>query len=536
MKNRMSIIFAVFLVLTCPFLIFGGGASQGGQGRQASGAAPVSLSVEIFDRGNMPASYGSPIDNRWTNYVKDNFAKPANIDLSYVAVPRSQETDKINVMMASRSAPDIIFTYNGSLFANYASQGGLTDLTNLIPANAPELQKIWGEEVLRFGRLEGRQFAIYAKRTWLANSVSYIRKDWLDKIGYKLNTYKGHYAITTDDLFTVLQQCIARNVSGKGASNTFGWGVFGTGSTAIQSPWTDVRQAFYEQDKITEEMIATLPQFVWPGAKEGFRFINRMYNAGLMDPDFALQKDHQLFMARVANGQVGFWTGTDGFGTSETDPQSNFVYMLYQNNPEAEFVGVNVLNNKTGKPAYRYRYSPTGMIIMIPSFSKAAPQALQYLNWLAQPDKAGDVIFGVEGEHYRMLNGIRTPIDMEYNAKSRMNPGDLAIMYNGDPDPEMDLAVRLIGVSDPLKPLVQAYYDIGNENTWENYTFLKSIESETKYSSNLRAKSDEIYTQSIMARSQDFDAVYDRLVAEYLAIGGQEIIDERIKAYREQNR
>jgi putative aldouronate transport system substrate-binding protein len=535
MKSKIIILAAVSFVLVCPFPAFARGAQGAGAGEGAAGK-PASLSVEVFDRGNMPAAYGSPIDNRWTNYIKDNFAKPANIDLSYVAVPRSQEVDKINVMMASKSAPDIIFSYNTALFYNYASQGGLTDLTGLIPANAPELQKIWGEDVLRYGRLQGRQFAVYAKRTWLAHGVSYIRKDWLDKIGYKLTPYKGHYSLTTDDLFTVLQECITRDVSGKGASNTFGWGVFGTGSTAVQSPWNDVRAAFYDKDTLTEEIRATQPMFLWPGSKEGFRFINKMYNAGLMDPDFALQKDHQLFMARVANGQVGFWTGTDGFGTSETDPQSNFVYLLYQNDPNAEFVGVYLLNSKTGKPAYRMQYPPTGMIIMVPSFSKAAPQALQYLNWLAQPDKAGDVIFGVEGEHWRMVNGVRTPIDIEYNAKSRITLGDLAIMYNGDPNPEMDLAARLAGVSDRLKPLVQAYYDVGNENTWQDYSFLKVIESETKYSSNLTAKSNEIYTQSIMAKPQDFDAVYERLVAEYLAIGGQEIIDEKTKAYREQSR
>ena len=541
MKTKLGVVFLCALFFICLFPAFGAGGSQGRQG-QSSAAVP--LSVEIFDRGNMPASYGTPIDNRWTNYVKDNFAKPANIDLSYVAVPRAQEVERLNVMMASRTAPDIIFCYDNALFNNYASQGGLTDLTALIPANAPELQKIWGGEVLQYGRLKGRQFAIYAKRTWTPHSVSYIRKDWLDKINIKPQTVtingNSYLAMTPDELFSALQECVAKDVSGKGANNTFAWGVFGSGpgSTSIQNPFFGVLTAFLDTDTLTEEQIACQPAFssqpalTWPGMKDAVRFINRMYNAGLMDPDYALQRDHQQFIARIANGQVGFFTATDGFGTSESDPQSNFVYLLYQNDPTAEFVGVQLLHNQTRKPSYRFAYPPTGMVIMVPSFSKAAPQALQYLNWLAQEEKAGDVIHGVEGEHWRWADGIRAPINLEYNNTSRLSLGDLTIMYNGNPNPSMDLAQRLALLSARNKPLMQAYYDLGSYNTYTDYVFNQEIVSETKYRSNLQAKSSEVYTQSIMARPQDFDSVWDRLLREYLQIGGQEVIDERTEAYR----
>jgi putative aldouronate transport system substrate-binding protein len=346
--------------------------------------------------------------------------------------------------------------------------------------------------------------------------------------------------MTPDELFTALQQCVAQNVSGKGANNTFAWGVFssGPGATASQSPFIGIFTAFFDKNTLTEEMRATMPStpsqpsLFWPGTKEATRFMNKMYNAGLMDPDFALQRDHQQFMARVANGQVGFFTATDGHGTSESDPNSNYIYLLYQNDPTAEFVGLQLLNNQTREPSYRYSYPPTGMVIMVPSFSRAAPQALQYLNWLCQEEKAGDVIHGVEGEHWRWANGIREPINIEHNNNTRISLGDLTIMYNGSPDPAMDLAQRLAALSNRHKPLLQAYYDLGNTNTYTDYVFSQEIVSETKYNSNLQAKSNEIYTQAIMARPQDFDSVWDRLTREFLVIGGQEVIDERTAAYR----
>ena len=542
MKSKMNLLFLGVLVFVCLLPVFGAGGSQTNQGQRG---AMVPLSVAVFDRGNMPASFGTPINNRWTNYIKDNFARPAGIDLSYVAVPRAQEVERLNVMMASRSAPDIVFTYNNSVFFNYAAQGGLADLTDLISTNAPELQKLWGEEVLQYGRLRGRQYAIYAKRTWTPHSVSYIRKDWLDKVGIRPGTVtingNTYLAMTPNELFTALQQCVAQNVSGKGANNTFAWGVFGSGpgSIAVQNPFIGILSAFLSSRTLTEELKATMPSspthpsLFWPGIKEAVRFMNRMYNAGLMDPDFALQRDHQQFMTRVANGQIGFFTATDGHGLSETG-DSNYIHLLYQNDPSAEFVGLQLLNNETREASYRPAYPPTGMCIMVPSFSRAAPQALQYLNWLAQDDmnKAGNIIYGVEGEHWRWGDGIRQDIDREYNANSRMGVGDLNLMYNGNPNPAIDLAQRLFVTPPRLRPLQQAYFDLGSTNTFTDFVFTQEIVSETKYSSNLQAKANEVYTQSIMARPQDFDAVWDRLTREYLQIGGQEVIDERTAAFR----
>jgi putative aldouronate transport system substrate-binding protein len=524
---KISLVFMAMMVIFCQSLAFGAGASQS----STASSSRSKLSVMVYDRGNMPASYGSPIDNQWTRYINDNFAKPRNIDLTYVAVPRLQDSDKINVMMASKSAPDIIFTYNMPLFYTYATQGGLHDLAPLIGKNAPDLQRIWGEEVLQYGRIQGHQYAIFAQRTGLTRSASLIRKDWLDKIGFKLGTYNGHYAISTDDLFDVLTKFKSQNVNGKGAANIFPWGAYGTLSLAIQSPFVDLRSVFYDKDTLTEEVLATQPEFLWPGAKEGFRYMNKLYNTGLMDPDFALQKDDQTFAARLTTGQVGFWTSSDGRGLANTPP-TNYVALLYQNEPNAEVVSVQLINSKTGKPAYRSRYTPTGMTIMVPSFSKVPEQALQYLNWLAVPENDFVLRFGFEGEHYKMVDGVPETIDRDYNTKTRISVADLYNMYNGDPSVERSLATRLKNTADRLTDLVTDYYEIGVENSYTDYTHLQPIESVNKYSGNLSAKADEILVQSLMAKPENFDAVYDRLVAEYLSIGGQEIIDEKTRAYR----
>jgi putative aldouronate transport system substrate-binding protein len=92
----------------------------------------VTLKVEVFDRGNSPA--GSTItDNYMTDFIQKNFGDPSNINMEFVPVPRSEEVEKLNVLMASGSnVPDIVFTYDPNTFNRYAKQGGLTDLGPLL--------------------------------------------------------------------------------------------------------------------------------------------------------------------------------------------------------------------------------------------------------------------------------------------------------------------------------------------------------------------------------------------------------------------
>ena len=82
----------------------------------------VTIQVELFDRENAPS--GSTItDNKWTNYVQEEMKK-VGINVEFVAVPRSDEIDKMTSMMAGGIAPDIVLTYTYSKAKDYYDQGG----------------------------------------------------------------------------------------------------------------------------------------------------------------------------------------------------------------------------------------------------------------------------------------------------------------------------------------------------------------------------------------------------------------------------
>ena len=56
-----------------------------------------------------------------------------------------------------------------------------------------------------------------------------------------------------------------------------------------------------------------------------------------------------------------------------------------------------------------------------------------------------------------------------------------------------------------------------------------TIESETEVGSSLTSKRDELFTKAVTASVEEFDAVYDDYMTQYMANGGNDIIDERIE-------
>lgn len=108
MKGKSAICLAAVMLLSgCSGT---GGSSQPGQTAAESAASEtgyvttygektfdnVTITVELFDRSTAPA--GSTItENRWTNYIKEEMNK-VGINVEFVAVPRNEETTKIQTM------------------------------------------------------------------------------------------------------------------------------------------------------------------------------------------------------------------------------------------------------------------------------------------------------------------------------------------------------------------------------------------------------------------------------------------------------
>lgn len=119
----------------------------------------VSLTLEVFDRGNMSEEYGTPTSNFWVDMIHDKVMEELNIDLQYVAIPRSEEVTKIQALMAANSEPDIFYTYRLDQAVRWADEEVLADMTPYMEYGAgKELADAMGEQVMSFGVINGKVY------------------------------------------------------------------------------------------------------------------------------------------------------------------------------------------------------------------------------------------------------------------------------------------------------------------------------------------------------------------------------------------
>ncbi len=468
-------------------------------------------------------------NNYWTKYVNDNFGKQFNVTVNYVTVPRSQEVDKLNVLMAAGQAPDISYTYNQGVVYNYVQQGGLADLDSALQQYGSTLTKYLGDDVLKYGKFSGKQYAVPGKRTVLAGENTFIRKDWLDKLGLPVPTTPEQFY----DTMVAFKEKNPGNVSGV---IPYGY------SLQPAYPGLNYIPEAFRPSNLTEEQFATLmPQASWsanwsmPGFDKAVQYMNKMYNAGLISPNFATDKDGKLLDADISNGKVGaFQTNWDGPYRTAPGDYTN----LKKNVPSAQLIPIDPWQNDAGKHP-KYGYSPNGMYIIIPKSSKNVDLAIQYLNWMADPKVTLFLQNGQEGVDYNMVNGVPKQTGTTNSGEKMMtvaNNLDYDILSNGIElgDPKKNTAAVSAGYPG-YETDVENALKVGLTDYYTSYYYALPNTADAKYNAALTNLSAQMLAKLIVAKPADVDGLYKSLVQQYMDQGGKAVQDEYIKNYKDQN-
>lgn len=504
------------------------GGVEAGEGNQETPAEATTLSVMMYDRGNTTETYGSATDNYWTHWVQKEFGDPNNITVTFVPVPRSQDAEKVNTLMAGDEAPDIIFSYDSNMIMQFGKDGGLVELSDLIQQYGPNLQENLAG-TMSYGQSEGNQWAIVARRPNVGWHSMYIRKDWLDDVGYTLQTdADGIYHMSIDDFTDLLHQFKNLDPSNQG-SEMFPLGLIGAWSAGLADT---IIKAFIDTPNLTDEMHACYNDMFWPGYKEGVRYLNQLYNEGLADPDFMVDTDtsYTSFNGLLSNGRIL------AFGHDAAEVTG--VKALYETDPDAEVVPF-YLDNVNGEQFNRV-YAPTGMYIAVPATCKNPENAVKYLDWLADWDVAKVFHYGFEGVHYNLEGDtvVTIPYTDEEKAASeydfeRINVGDFMLVYNGKPYGYKESTEGMDEVTAKMKKLVYDAYIAAEVGGQADYYFQGiKTEADEKYAGLLPGLTSELPTL-ITCKPEEFDSTYDKILNDYLQAGGQEVIDQKIDLYKE---
>lgn len=302
--------------------------------------------------------------------------------------------NKIALMTASGDVPDLIFA-KGEL-SKLIDAGLVIDLADLIEEHGPNIKKVIGENMNRM-KYSNEDPSIYAITTNGGVDQQYfdagggfeIQQRVLKELGYpKVRTVK--------DFENVLKQYVEKHPETDGQPtipltlNADDWRIMITVTNpAFLATGAPDDGEYYVNPETYEAQL----HYKRPEEKEYFRWLNHMYNEGLLDKDTFVQKDDQ-YKAKIASGRVlglidqewGYSEAENALKTAGKDEYTyaHFPVTLTEEYEDHSFQSVGL----------------DGYGIAITTACEDPVRAIQFIDWLASDE--GQVLrnWGVEGTHY----------------------------------------------------------------------------------------------------------------------------------------
>lgn len=478
----------------------------------------VTINVMAWDRGS--AAPGTTTeDNAMTQWIQEQVKEKFNINVEFTSVPRAESDDKLNIMMAGGSAPDIVFTYDQNLFYNYASSGALHDLTDVYAKYGSNIEE-YCSEAQPISLLGDAKYAVMKQRgTENPRHVAYIRKDWLDELGMELPTTKeelGEY------LYAVKENKL-------GGDSTIPWAMGGRSDT--EKVYLNFVGSYVNLESDRDAYIYNEAyMLVAPEAKDGLKQLNTWYNDGLITQDFPTDTSEDMYKAAIANGSAGFVLD------DTTAPWSS-IEVLNNSVGHETFVPVMCFDLEDG--SYRNPFNPRyAMFVMIPSSvsEEKLEACMKYLNWMADPEVAVNITY--TPEHETNEEGValapttQEKADMGYpDNNSDFNIMNDNFFWMNDNEIMAQTGYDTQASEWASLEWYQNYYEtrLVGKFTFPVYAYVS--DAEQTYGADIKSRMIEFAYNVICCSSDQFETVYESGYNELLNAGLQDILDARAEYY-----
>jgi putative aldouronate transport system substrate-binding protein len=412
-KNKKRLGASVLFILAAGTIIAGCSDKKGASpspdgsaaGSPAASATPVvrkEISSTVYDRSNVPSTEGTTEDNRWTKWINKNGPE----DVKFVAVPRFESRQKLNVLFASASAPDLIFEYDQYIKNPLYDQKQLMPIDDLIEKYSMEYKKLLKEyPILRKvgTKSDGKLYEFARLSEVVPIHAILIREDWLKKLNLKVPT-------TTEEMYQVAKAFTEQDPDGNGKKDTYGMAI------SLQSG-NVIDQVFQATNWVVKDGSLTRNFENYKAATE---FKKRLFDEGIVDKDYLNDKNGAKAKQDFINGKIGIYPiQLDWYSFT-----INELASLKKNVPDAVVTPIAYPKSPAGQfnPAYT---NPVQATAVVNAHAKNPDAVMKYVDFLVKPETAKALKYGIEGEHWKLgPNGCPQIIDT--------NKQKTEVSYNGD--------------------------------------------------------------------------------------------------------
>lgn len=451
----------------------------------------VPISMIINDLGMVFPEGLDENDNPYIQYIEDE----TKLDLHVSIPPQEVYEEKLNVIMASRNLPDLIHSFNPVWYDEYVKKGAFLPLDDYIDKFGQDLKAYIPEEAWDRMRYNGHIYAIPSLTETQGIELMYVRKDWLDNLGLKPPR-------TLDEYYTVIKAFAQNDPDRNGLHDTMG--LILTENMGRTAPFFG---AFGVQlDSWVERDGKLVNGSTLPETKEALTFLAKLYQEGLIDPEFPLNRN-SVFIEKIQNGQVGMfsaaWYDTRGpiALNKKKDPHAEWIALEYPVGPQG-FSGV-------------YDKDLIRGFNVVPAGTSHPEEVIRLLNFIAGEGRQS-LKLGFENEIWTMQDGKMVTNFAEHD--KHLYRGIYQALVDVF-DPEMS-KMRLDSLGDfHLYENLQ----IVESNLIRNQFFGTPTPAMTKYAAHLE-ELQQIFTEIVMG-IVPLDA-FDEFVERWYQEGGAEITKE----------
>lgn len=348
------------------------------------------------------------VEETWSDPIAEQITKATGVTLN-VQIPIDIGNQDVGLMIAGQDYPDLIYAKgNGDALIE---AGALIDLAPLIEQYGANIKKMYGDELkrlcyntdntaiyqlssnaiggeryetggcaqLQWQVIEENQYKIpYTLEEYETMIKEYLRKypnmeDGTARIGITLSCSDWHWYITLG------------NPAGYIADGSIDNGQWIVDDTTLEVKYKHTTDA----------------------EKEYFRWLNRMYHEGILDPEFATQTQDD-YINKIATGRV--------LGLLDSDWNYNKaeVVLESQGRDRETYAGLPVTINETvACQALRKTGLAAGWGVGITKACKDPVRAIQFLDWMCSDEAQILVNWGIEGVNYEIdKNGKRSRIEV----------------------------------------------------------------------------------------------------------------------------
>jgi putative aldouronate transport system substrate-binding protein len=324
-------------------------------------------------------------------------------------------SEQITLMIADQSYPDFIFSR--SHVSNFLDADVYIDMSPLIDQYGPNIKALYGDAYERMRDADGH---IHYLGQDFVNQISEDPEDSFE-IQHAVLKDQGYPEIRTLDQFKAAIKAYKEKYPEIDGQPTIGmtltcgegWRYFITlinpGLRALGFP----DDGNFYVDPATYEVTYA---FSLPGIEDYYRWMNGMYNEGLLDPD-AFTQTYDEYLAKISSGRVlalsdGHWEYVAG---EDILSQEGKYERTYARLPVT-------ISKDIKHPAYRpSAYTPTNGVGITQNCADPV-RAIQFLDYLCKEETQILSAWGIEGKHWEIKDGKRQWTAAELEAQKQ--PGN----------------------------------------------------------------------------------------------------------------